>query len=504
MPKRLPRAASIAYNRDVLTIGEFFVVKKVNQLKTWSILLILLLVVMSVSAQTGAFDAPPESGRAFALSLGVAGVQVGEIQQSFGGTIDIDYNPADPRRWARVDNHGILRFVDILNPNIIEGVYTYAPFFDGFAPSEPEANKNFIREVEWSPDGRSLAFRIENASLPDLSQGVWFWQPLMERDSDPSYQLLRPCPGYCDQAGVPSSYPGWRALGIEWSSDSSTLLISVNANEYAGRRALLLRSAQRTNPPPATQTPNFLRYDFGHWSADGQNIIVSGRGPEDTVLFGTIDRSGGNVTVELASEIGMVWVQDAVQQADGSLVMLGSTVSEFSPLQLVKQDGTQLTPPIGTTYPSEVKWSPDRSAVMLRVGDEVYIAQTNGTVYEITDLLADSPNVDWVNGTMPEGFRTLPLSSPIAEGTYVPEVTEAAADSRVFAVGDLLRVNAGTVDIFTEPASDAAIVGTLNTGEELIITDGPLSRADVTWYRVQTLNFTGWINNTSGLIYPES
>jgi hypothetical protein len=194
-----------------------------------------------------------------------------------------------------------------------------------------------------------------------------------------------------------------------------------------------------------------------------------------------------------------------VQQADGSLVMLGSSVSEFSPLQLVKEDGTQLTPPIGTTFPSEVKWSPDRSAVMLRVDEEVYIAQTNGTVYEITDLLADSPNVDWVNGAMPEGFRTLPLSTPIAEGTYVPEVTEAAGgDSRVFAVGDLLRVNVGTVDIFSEPAGDASVVGTLNTGEELIITDGPLSRADVTWYRVQTLNFTGWINNTSGLIYPEN
>jgi hypothetical protein len=487
-----------------LTNWELLLVKTVKNMRKWSILLILLVAVMSVSAQTGSFVAPPESGRAFALSATVTGVQVGELQQTFGGTIDIDYNPADPRRWARVDNHGILRFVDLGNPNIAEGVYTFAPFFDGFAPPEPEANKYFIREVEWSPDGRSLAFRIDNPSLPDISQGVWFWQALQELSSDPSYQLLRPCPGYCNQAGVPASYPGWTALSLEWSSDSSSLLIAVNAFEYGGRRALLLRSAQRTNPPPATQSPSLLVYDYGHWSADGQRIVVSGRGPEDTILFGTVDRSGGNAIVELASDIEMAWVQDAVQAADGSLVMLGSTVSEFSPLQIVTQEGVQLTPPIGMTYPSEVKWSPDRTAVMLRVGDEVYIAQTNGTVYEISDILADSPNVEWVNGALPAGFRALPLSAPIAEGTYVPEVTEAAGDSRVFAVGDLLRVNDGTVDIFGEPIANAALVGTLLTGEELIITDGPVHVGEVTWYRVQTLNFTGWINNTTDLIYPES
>jgi hypothetical protein len=497
----------MAYNREVLTIGELLFVenvKKVKHMKKWSILLILLFAVMSVSAQTGAFVAPPESGRTFALSVTATGFQLGELEQGFGGTIDIDYNPADPRRWARIDNYGILRFVDLGNPNIVEGVYTYAPFFDGYEAASPALNKYFIREVEWSPDGRSLAFRIDNPSQSDLNQGVWFWQPLQELSSDPSYQLLRPCPGYCDQAGVPASYPGWRALGLEWSSDNSSILIAVNSFEFEGRRALILRSAQRSITPPATQTPSILVYDYGHWSADGQRIVVSGRGPEDTILFGTIDRSGGNAIVELASDIGMAWVQDAVQAADGSLVMLGSTEGEFSPLQIVNQEGTPLTPPIGTTFPSEVKWSPDRSAVMLRVGEEVYIAQTNGTVYEISGILESSPNVEWVNGALPAGFRALPLAAPIAEGTYVPEVTEGAGDSRIFEVGDLLRVDEGSVDIFAEPINSAELVGTLVTGEELIITDGPVSVGEVTWYRVQTLNFTGWINSTPGLVYPDN
>lgn len=474
-------------------------------MKKWSILLIFLFGLMSVSAQTGVFVAPAESGRAFALSATAAGLQVAELEQSFGGTIDIDYNPADPRRWARADNYGILRFVDLGNPTIAEGVYTFAPFFQGYEASSPAANKYYVREVEWSPDGRSLAFRIENPSQSDLNQGVWFWQPLMETSSDPSYQLLRPCPGYCDQAGVPASYAGWAAYSLEWSSDSSSLLIGVNSLENGGRRALLVRSAQRTNPPPATQTPSFLLYDYGHWGVDGQRIVVSGHGPENTILFGTVDRSGGNPIVELASEINLAWVQDAVQAPDGSLLMLGSPVGQLSPLHIVNQAGVLLTPPIGDSFPSEVKWSPDASAVMLRVGDAVYVAQTNGTVYEISNLLADSPNVEWVNGSMPTGFRLLPLAAPLAEGTYVPELTpEVTTDSRSFAVGDLLRVNEGTIDIYSEPIASAAVVGTLLTGEELIITDGPVQADSITWYRVQTLNYTGWINNTSGLVYPDN
>jgi len=474
------------------------------------IALVLLFAVMSVSAQTGVFDVPEESGRAFALSTGVDGIQLGELQQGFGGMIDIDYNPADPRRWARVDNFGILRFVDLGNPDIAEGVYTFSPFFDGFQANSPAENKYFVRDVEWSPDGRMLAFYIDNDAISELDQGLWFWQPVRELSTDPAYQLLRPCPEFCSAAGLPGNYPGWDILDYEWSSDNSTILVTANAYEYGGRRALTLRFAQRVDPPPATVAPTFLLYDYGHWGTNGQQIIVSGRGPADTILFGTVDRAGGNPVVALASDIGMAWVQDAVQQSDGSLVMLGSTIGETAPLQIIDEQGNPLTPTIGTTAPDSVEWSPDKTAVMLRVDGSVYVATVDGTVYDITADVENSPNIDWVNGELPSTFLTLSLPDPIAEGEITPEETETPTatiietDTRIFTVGDLLQVTAGTVDIFEEPISTASPIATLSTGDELIITDGPVQSGDVTWYRVQTLDYTGWINNTAGLDYPEN
>lgn len=465
--------------------------------------LILIFAVISLLAQN--FEAPSESGRVFALSADANGIQLGEIQQSFSGTIDIDYNPADPRRWARADNFGILRFVDPNNPELSEGVYTFSPFFDGFQALSPAENKYFVREVEWSPDGRMLAFRIENNDVPDLDQGLWFYQPLRELATDPAYQLLRPCPDYCSAAGLPDSYSGWDILGFEWSSDNSAILASLNSFEYSGRRALTIRFAQRVDPPPATVAPDFLLYDYGHWANDGQRIVVSGHGTENTILFGTIDRSGGNPILISASDIGMAWVQDAVQQPDGNIIMLGSSIGEGQPLQIVSQDGSILTATIGNAQADSVKWSPDRSAVMLRISESVFLAHINGTIYDISELIANSPNIDWLNGTLPENFTLLTLPQTLAEAvpTQIIETIETT-DSRTFRVGDLLVVTEGVLDIYTEPINSADIVGTLTASDELIITDSPIQSGDVTWYRVQTLNYTGWIRNTSNLAYPQN
>lgn len=465
------------------------------------ILILLFTLAITVSAQNG-FEMPAESGRAFALSVTETGIQLGEFQGGFSGTIDVDFNPADPRRWARVDNFGILRFVDLGNADIAEGTYTFSPFFDGFQANSAIENKYFVRDVEWSPDGRMLAFYIENNAITELDQGLWFWQPMRELATDPAYQLLRPCPEYCSAAGLPGDYAGWDILDFEWSSDNSAILVTTNAYEYGGRRALTLRFAQRIDPPPATVAPNFLLYEYGHWGSGGQQIVVSGRGPAESILFGTVDRAGGNPIVTLASDIGMAWVQDAVQLTDGSLIMLGSEISENAPLQLIDAEGNPLTPTIGDFAPDSVTWSPDKTAVMLEIADRVYVASINGSVYDITAEVDNSPNIDWVNGTLPASFIALRLPEAIAQGEFVPQETEESVDSRTFAVGDLLTVSDGVLNVYTEPVASASIAGALTAGNELIITDAPIQSGDVIWYRVQTLDFTGWINNTSSLTTP--
>ncbi|MGJ3237742.1 MAG: SH3 domain-containing protein [Anaerolineae bacterium] len=476
-------------------------------MRTWWIIWIATLMMLGgvTGAQEGQFVMPDESGRAFALSSDGNTIQLGEMAQRFGGTIAIDYHPADSRRWARVDNFGILRFVDPSNADLVEGVYTFAPFFPGFEASSASENKYFVREVHWSPDGRMLAFYIENESQPDLAQGLWFWQPLRESASDPAYQLMRPCPGFCSAAGVAEDYPGWDVLGFEWSSDNSAILVSTRALAHGGRRALTVRFAQRVDPPPATVTPTFLLYDYGHWGTDGQRIVVSGRAPNNEVVFGTIERNGSNAVLQSAGEIGMAWVQDAVQRADGSLLMLGSVEGGRAPLALIDANGNGLTPPIGDRVPDDVRWSPDYSAVMLTIGERVYVATISGLVYDISAQLGGSPNVSWVNGALPATTTPVNLPAPLASTDLRPETTTTSDDAPVtaFNVGDLLRVNEGPVNVYVEPLTSAIVVGVLGTGDELIITDAPLQTDDQVWYRVQTLDFTGWVLDAQRLTTVE-
>jgi hypothetical protein len=468
-------------------------------MKQLLILFIGLLLIIPTFAQN-TFDEPRESGRAYVLSTASGALQLAQFNQDFGGTIDIDYSPADPRRWARVDNFGIIRFNDPGNPNIFEGVYTFAPYVENFQVAEPEDNKVFAREVEWSADGQMLAFRIENNASADLNQGVWFWQQLRQLDTDPSYQILRHCPPFCTAAGTIDSDPGWRALSLEWSSDNNAILLTINLNPQGeSRRALEIRQALRDHDQVQAGTkPNPLMFEYGHWANDEQRLVVSGRGADGTVVFGTTDRIGSVAFIIPATDIGMAWVQDAVQTPEGQLVMLGNTIGMGAPLQIISEEGVQLTPPIGDVPPSVVKWSPDRTAVLLQTDENTYIAQIDGTIYDITDLLvANSPNIDWIDTAMPAEFTQLALPTPTAAGEFTPEATTEVTGS--FNIGDLLALNSGVLDIYQDPVGDSGIIGTLAAGEELIITGGPLQDGAVTWYRIQTLNFTGWIRNLENL-----
>lgn len=467
-----------------------------------SLLLIALLGVGIAQAQTS-FNAPPESGRIFALST-VGGLSIGEKQNMplpFG-TVDVDWNPSDPTRWARIDNFGLLRFVP--EGGIGEGVYTFAPYFDGYQSESGATNKLFMRDVEWSPNGEMLAFRIENNAVPDLNQGVWFWVPLFDMPSDPSYQILRHCPPFCSAAGVPENDAGWRSRGIEWSSDNDAILLTVYMNATA-RQALEIRYVRRDNnqTQAITGVTNPLYFEYGHWANDGQALVVSGLNPEGQSVFGTISRDGQVANITLAQDLSLAYTRDAVQLADGSFMMLASPVSATAPLQLYTGEGVALTPPIGDSAPSKVLWSPDRTAVIVWVGSSTYVALTNGTVYDITTLTDNSPNLDWVTGGLSGELLPVTLNTPIAEGVYMSEVTNQPLMG--FEVGSLLVVSAGAVDIYAEPTADSAIVGTLVAPQELIVTSGPLLDAsNVNWYRVQTLDYTGWIRATENLAMPQN
>ncbi len=455
------------------------------------ILLCLLFIPAAVNAQE---TAPPT---AIVLST-EDGLTAGMLTLS-GSTLYIDYNPFDSARYARVDGVGMLRFIPAGGA---EGVYSFSPYHEGFAVASAEDNTLFIDEVNWSPNGEMLAFRVSGGD-PGGSDGVWFWQPAREIATDPSYHLLRDCPPGCSLVTAMNAAE-WRSLSIEWSSDNSAILVALELPQEEHRRAVAVAYAVRD--PNAIQSrtgPNVLRYGYGHWAGDGQRIIVSGDGPDGAVVFGSIARDGSTAYITPASEIGMSWVQDAVHQtATGQILMLGSPLGGNSPLQIVDNMGQALTPPIGDAAPDYVSWSPDNSAVLLTIGERYYVAQTDGTITEITTTIGGIPAVDWVEGSLPSDALWLALPAPIAtpEAEETPEVTPTTDTGAVaeIAIGQLLQVEIESLDIYAEPIATAAIVATIPQGEALIVTGGPLTDGATTWWRVQTLDHTGWVQAEIG------
>ncbi len=458
-------------------------------------LLSILLFILFIPAAVNAQEATPPT----AIVLSTEGGLTAGMLTLPGSTLYIDYHPLDSARYARVDGIGMLRFIPAGGA---EGVYSFSPYHEGFAVASAADNTLFIAEVSWSPNGEMLAFRVSGGD-PGGSDGVWFWQPAREIATDPSYHLLRDCPPGCNLV-TPVNAAEWRSLPIEWSSDNSAILVALELPQEENRRAVAVVYAVRD--PNAIQSrtgPGVLRYGYGHWAGDGQRIIVSGDGPDGVVVFGSIARDGSTAYITPAAEIGMDWVQDAVHQPDtGQILMLGSPLGRNNPLQIVDNMGNVLTPPIGDAAPDDVSWSPDNSAVLLTIGERYYVAQTDGTVTEITATIGDIPAIDWVDGSLPPDALWLALSAPIAtpkpEETHEVTLTIDAGTATEIAIGQLLQVEVEGLDLYAEPIATAAIVTTIPLGEALIVTGGPLTDGATTWWRIQTLDHTGWVQAEIG------
>lgn len=421
-----------------------------------------------------------------AIALSSAG-GLGEVALA-GGARAVSFNPIDPKRYARVDEFGGLRFVP---ENGQEGVYTFAPYFEGFTAGSLEANPLRLTEVQWSPNGQQLAFIISSGDAA-ANDGLWFWQPAREIGTDPSYHLLRDCPPGCNLVER-RNVQEWKTLSLEWAADNQAILVSLFLPQQS-RRALAVRQAVRD--PETTQSrvgPDALLYDYGHWTPDGQRIVVSGKGPNGAVVFGTIGRDGASTLLTPALDIGLGWAQDAViQPASGQIIMLGAEGGAGGALRLYDSSGQALSDFIGNGPPSRVSWSPDRTAVLVSVdqgGGQVrhYIAQTDGTITDITADVGQSP-IAWVAGSLP----------PTAQ-TRTPALPSGVVAGSKYQPGQQLRVYADKLDIHTAPSQSASRIGTITMGEYVAILAGPVEAENIIWWRVQTVTYTGWLAGQIGV-----
>jgi hypothetical protein len=433
-------------------------------------------------------QAQPAPAKAIALYVQGQSLLIGEIALS-SDTNFIAFSAAN--RYARVDGIGLALFVPPGGP---EGVYTFAPYRDGWTAETAEKNILRAREAVLSPDGNQFAVRLEADVAPQNTDGVWFWQPARDLPTDPAYHILPHCPPCTPNAVVGDN---WRSTSIEWSSDNQALLIGVELREE-GRRALEIRYATRdVRNQQAQQRLNPLRYEFGHWAADGQNIVVSGTDPNNQVSFGIVGRDGALRSMQTAADIGMAWVQDAVQTPDGRLLLLASPNGRASALQIVDGEGKVLTQPIGIFAPTFVRWNAERDAVLLRTGRNAYVALTNGIIYDISAVVGDVAAINWATEPPLNGFTLINAPAPVVTAPpAAPTPSLLLAHTPLpttFQVGQLLAVTVNAVPVYSEPVEDAAVVATLAQGAELILTAGPLTDGRVIWWRVQTLDAAGWL-----------
>jgi hypothetical protein len=465
----------------------------------WFWLLTLTLIAISSYAQ----DPAPT---AFVMQIQADGSpQLGQVPLP-GSSLFVDWNPQNSNSLARVDDYGMLRFAPINSP---EGVYSFSPYFQGYSTPSLAENSLLVGEVEWSPNGQQLAFRLNSGS--SSSDGVWFWQPAIETSTDPSYHLLRDCPPGCGL--VNSRDTGqWKSLSIDWSPDNIAILVHLYLPDEERNAIGLVFASRDSESPQADIQPPTYRYEYGSWANDGDRLVVSGYNPDDMAVFGFLDRDGSNAQVNLANEIGLAYVRNAVHHPiTGQLVMLGSPESDSASVAIYDSNGTALTPKIGNQSPDFVDWSPDHNAVFIRAGNQSFIATINGAVYNIADTVGNNPMVTWSTAGFPDNTTLLNNPQPIEiKPESTPVIITIPADEpnddndtaqtlfipqTEFVPGQLLQV-VESVTLYTEPITSAEVVADLEQGEALILIGGPFTDGVTVWWRIQTLEYVGWAEET--------
>ena len=363
---------------------------------------------------------------------------------------------------------------------------SYSPYFQGFSSQIPtfEQNKNRIVELDWSADGRQFSFRIDTPlGLDNSSAGVWFWQPRLDSQYDPTYQLIRDCPvpGYnpCDFVN-PSNAWHWKTFAVQWSPvpGNNSVLLSVQL-PGEGRNALAVVEARR-DPQYANNAPHFVRYDYGTWNPAGQGITVSGRRPDGRVIIGVVNNSLNGEQVVLDGSSRGLWLRDAVRLPNGQYRALGRPGGPGSgPVALYDQNGNRLSDFIGAAAPEDVRWFPDRSAVVVSVQGRQHTVPVNG-----------GPITDNTDGTSNPQFG----AGPVEAAAPIPEAVIVNSE---YSPGQQLRIALDYLNLRSEPTTDSAVRRGLVRGDYVAIFAGPYDNAGYRWWRVQAADGTfGWLAGT--------
>lgn len=391
-------------------------------------------------------------------------------------------NPANPNEYVAVTNMGQILHIPDYAGNRVERLNIDIFTEHHYAPMESiENNDKPVLAVEWSVDGK-LAFIVDGDSGDD--DGVWYWTPDGEQR-----QLLAECPDpdnctVIERRGLSR----WDSDDIAWSPPAETqpdaLLVTLDLPDN-GRRALIVIDPETAN---WQVIPPLLMYDYGSWSADGSQIIVSGRAPDGTMVIGRVNRDGGNPQLINMSERGFGWTQSAVE-FNGQVYGFASSGGD-APVQLVDGSGNALTGTIGSRRPERIEWSPDNRAALIVINEDdrlrYYVQQIGQpAAQEITEVVAQAATVQWIGQpSVPQGAQIQP--------TVPPPPPVPPTEAPLFAPGQLVTANS-ELNLRDAPSVDGNIMRVLQAGDILRIISGPVVDGTLEWYQVDYQGVGGYV-----------
>jgi dipeptidyl aminopeptidase/acylaminoacyl peptidase len=442
-----------------------------------------------VTAAPPVFFQPPQpETRAFALTTNGGLVSTGF--SLLRDTTLFARNPVDPNLFVTTDSSGNLYLTGVNGAGAFRP--EVSPFSQFYAETR-EGNDAYVSAVAWSPDGRYLAFVVAGRMV--AKDGVWFVQP----GQFPPIQLMVDCPspGFpgCLITSNPINPDNWLTNSITWSPGSDAILGQLTLPGEGGRGAIVILPVTFNERARDVRPPVF-RHDYGSWARDGGRVLVSGRGPDDNVYVGWINRDGSFSELLFAAADNGLWMGFANQAADGAVYALGAPggrgAPPGSPLALYNMNGQALTGPIGEGFPARVVWSPDGRAVLVESNGRQYLASVNGSITEITGQVSGARAVNWVEGDLPPGDG---FSGPAAQPTPAGVVAGA-----IYQPGQQLRVYAETLNIRSGPGINFDFARNfLVTGEYVAILAGPVEADGATWWQVQTADgVIGWVAGAIG------
>lgn len=219
----------------------------------------------------------------------------------------------------------------------------------------------WVADMEWTRDGRFLAFIINGDPNQTDQIGVW----VLDTWNNASQQIFRG--------------DDRRAFRVNWSPDGSVVLIHMTTP--AGNAFTFLPSDHNAN--------NGFRmhpYPYAEWAGDGRSVVVSGRAHDGAWVLGRVMLDFDQTFVGYDTG-GIPFVHGAGELGDGRLAFLGAAAYEGAyRLYALRSD----SPPqalsgeiIGAIL--DAQWSANRRGLLVLTDQRrLWLVRADGSLRDVT------------------------------------------------------------------------------------------------------------------------